>query len=157
MKKIIVLQIILIILLLANIVYSFDFSDPSNFFRSKEVVSPKDRIKESQIHIYEDKIVIDISGAKYAKYANTGSMDPFLDIEANGIEIIPSSQEDIQIGDIITYQPDWSSNLVVHRIIQIGEDEQGWYAYTKGDNSSVIDPGKIRFNQVEYLLIGVLY
>ena len=68
MKKIIVLQIILIILLLANIVYSFDFSDPSNFFRSKEVVSPKDRIKESQIHIYEDKIVIDISGAKYAKY-----------------------------------------------------------------------------------------
>ncbi len=157
MKKIIILQVIILILLAGNLVYSFDFSNPSNLFRSSEVISPKDRINEDQIHIYEDKIVIDISGATYAKYANTNSMDPFLDMEANGIEIVPSSEEEVQIGDVITYQPEWSENLVVHRIIQTGEDEQGWYAYTKGDNSSVIDPGKIRFEQVKYILIGVLY
>ena len=84
-------------------------------------------------------------------------MDPFLDTEANGIEIIPQSEKDIIIGDIITYQPAWTDKLVVHRVIQIGEDENGWYAYAKGDNSSAIDPGKIRFEQVKYILIGVLY
>jgi signal peptidase I len=157
MKKIMILQVIILILLAGNLAYSFDFKNPSNFFSAKEIISPKDRIGEDQIHIYEDKIVIDISGATYAKYADTGSMDPFLDTEANGLEIKPISEEDIQVGDVITYQPGWTSNLVVHRVIQVGEDEQGWYAYTKGDNVSVIDPGKIRFDQVEYILIGVLY
>ncbi len=157
MKKIIILQVIILILLAANLAYSIDFSNPSNIFNSNELISPKDRIKEDQIHIYEDKIVIDIEGATFAKYADTGSMDPVLDKEANGIEIIPSSENDIQIGDIITYQPEWTNNLVVHRVIQIGYDEEGWFAYTKGDNSSVIDPGKMRYDQVEYVLIGVLY
>lgn len=157
MKKIIILQVIILILLAANLAYSFDFSDPKTFFRSNELISPKDRISEDQIHIYEDKIVIEIDGATYARYADTGSMEPIIDVEANGLEIRPFSENDIQIGDIITYQPEWTNNLVVHRVIQIGYDEEGWFAYTKGDNTNVIDPGKIRFNQVEYILIGVLY
>ncbi|MBT3691246.1 hypothetical protein HOG16_03330 [Candidatus Woesearchaeota archaeon] len=157
MKKIIILQAIILILLAANLAYSVDFSNPSNFFNSSEVISPKDRIQENQIHIYQDKIVIDIEGATYARYADTGSMDPILDSEATGIEIVPISEKDIQIGDIITYQPTWTNNLVVHRVIQIGYDKEGWFAYTKGDNSSVIDPGKMRYGQVEYILVGVFY
>ena len=84
-------------------------------------------------------------------------MDPVLDQGAIGIEIIPLSEAEIQIGDIITYQPDWTDGLTVHRVITTGEDEEGWYCYTKGDNTSFVDPGKIRFDQIRYITIGVLY
>jgi hypothetical protein len=33
----------------------------------------------------------------------------------------------------------------------------GWYAIMKGDNLSYSDPGKIRFDQVQRVVIGILY
>jgi signal peptidase I len=156
MRQIIALLVLILIVLFANLVYSFDLKNPS-IFTTNERISPQDRINEDQIHVYKDRIVIYIPEATYARYADTNSMDPILDEGATGFEIIPDSEEDIRIGDIITYQPEWTSNLVVHRVIEIGEDEQGWFAYTKGDNTSSIDPGKIRFEQVKYVLVGVFY
>jgi|TARA_Y100000310_G_C20321993_1_gene641162 signal peptidase I len=156
MKKITIFSILILILLFANLVYSFDLRYPE-IFTSNELISPQDRIKDSQIHIYENRIVLDIPNANYARYADTNSMDPILDEGATGIEILPSNVNDIQVGDIITYEPEWTNKLVVHRVIVTGEDEQGWYCYTKGDNTNTIDPGKIRFEQVRYILVGVIY
>lgn len=156
MKRIIILQILILLALFTNLAYSYDLRHPATF-TSNELISPHDRIKDSQIHIYQNRIIIDIENANYARYADTNSMDPILDNGATGIEIIPTNKDEIKVGDIITYQPDWTNNLVVHRVIYIGEDEHGWYCYTKGDNTSSIDPGRIRFNQIKYLLIGVLY
>ncbi len=156
MKKTTILSILILLLLFANLAYSFNLKNPSVFV-SNELISPADRITERNIHIYSDKIIIDLPGATYARYADTNSMDPIIDKNATGIEIIPNSENEIQIGDIITYQPTWSNNLTVHRVIEIGIDEDGWYCYAKGDNTSIIDPERIRFNQVKYILVGVLY
>ena len=52
-------------------------------------------------------------------------MDPLLDEEANGLEITPQNQEDLQVGDVIAYET--NIGIIVHRIIDINEDEQGWY------------------------------
>jgi len=156
MKKTIIFLGVIALLLIANLVYAFSLKNPS-VFTSDELISPANRISKDRVHFYDDRIVIDIDKATWATYANTNSMDPVLDQGSIGIEVIPESETEIQIGDIITYQPTWSQNLTVHRVISIGEDEQGWYCYTKGDNTSFIDPGKIRFEQVRYLTIGVLY
>jgi hypothetical protein len=123
----------------------------------RELISPSDIVKESQIKIYDDKIVIDIANARWSRYADTNSMDPVLDKGANGLQIIPKSEKDIHVGDIITYEPVWSDKLVVHRVVDIGRDDLGWYAIAKGDNTNRTDPGKIRFEQIRYLLIGVIY
>ncbi len=156
MKKTIALLVLITMLLTANLVYSFNLKNPS-IFTSNELISPANRIDKDQVHFYNDRIVIDINQATWATYANTNSMDPVLDQGAIGIEIIPLSEAEIQIGDIITYQPDWTDGLTVHRVITTGEDEEGWYCYTKGDNTSFVDPGKIRFDQIRYITIGVLY
>jgi len=119
-----------------------------------EKASPKDRISEDQILILPDKIIINVNQASWAKYTNTNSMDPLLDEEANGLEITPQNQEDLQVGDVIAYET--NLGIIVHRIIQINEDEQGWYCITKGDNSNLADQ-KVRFEQVKFVLIGVIY
>ncbi len=127
----------------------------NNFSFSKGNDSaPFDFVKENQIQIYDDKIIIDVNGASISRYAPTGSMLPVLDEGSNGIRIIPKSEEDIHVGDIITFEQD--NMLIVHRVISIGTDEQGTYFITKGDNSPIND-GKVRFKDIKYITIGVIW
>ena len=124
---------------------------------SEEQKIPYDRVKESQIKVLNDKIVIELEDATWASYADTNSMIPVLDKGANGLELIPSSESDIYIGDIVAYESSYVDGLVVHRIINIGEDSKGKFYILKGDNNKEVDPEKVRFEQIKYVLIGVIY
>ena len=119
--------------------------------------SPGNWIQDSQIIVYQDRIVILVPDAIKSFYANTKSMDPTMDFTANGIEIEPESPEQIQVGDIIVFKPDLSKEeYIVHRVIEIGTDSEGWYCITKGDNAFQ-DDGKIRWEQVEAVTIAIFY
>lgn len=120
-----------------------------------ERLSPKDRIKESDIEVLPDKVVIKLKNPQWSKYLDTNSMDPLLDTGANGIQIVPQKPEDIEVGDVISY--DSGDGIIIHRVIEIGNDEQGWYARTKGDNLKYPDFDKVRFSQVKRVLVAVIY
>jgi len=123
-------------------------------FSSNNHSAPFDFIKENQIQIYDDKIIINVEGASISRYAATGSMLPVLDENSNGIRIIPKSEENIHIGDIITFEQE--NMLIVHRVVEIGTDNEGTYFVTKGDNNNIND-GKIRFKDIKYITIGVIW
>lgn len=120
-------------------------------------ISPGDHVKESQIKVYNDKIELEIPNAIWSRFTNTHSMDPFLDDGSNGIEIVPQSENDIKVGDIISYQATWTDGVIIHRVISIGKDDNGTYFIIKGDNNPVQDPEKVRFNQIKGILVGIIY
>ncbi|MEM2933140.1 MAG: hypothetical protein QXK80_00135 [Candidatus Pacearchaeota archaeon] len=160
-KTLIWLGIILSLMVVIFLSYSLlssaienPFSTLGTFNEFFDKPSPANWIQEDKIIIYPDRIVILIPNATLSRYANTKSMDPVFDFTANGIEIKPQSQQDIHVGDIITYKK--GSELIVHRVIQIGIDEQGWFCITKGDNSLQND-GKIRFEQIKYVTVAIIY
>jgi signal peptidase I len=124
------------------------------FFSEK--ISPGDRIKDNDIYVQEDKIIINVKKAKATRFADTNSMDPFLDKGSNGIEIKPEKPEDIKVGDIISYKSDKYDGIIIHRVIEIKKDNEIYYM-AKGDNNQEADDEKIRFNQVQGILIGVIY
>jgi hypothetical protein len=130
------------------------FSNNWNFSGYHFDKAPSDFIKESQIEVYSDKIIIYVNNASISRYAATGSMIPTFDENANGIRIIPQSEKDIHVGDIITYKD--GDNLIVHRVIEIGNDNEGTYFIPKGDNNTVSD-GKIRFKDIKYITIGIIW
>ena len=119
--------------------------------------SPGDWIKEDQIKVYNDRIIIDLKDAEWASFTNTNSMDPVLDEAANAIEIIPKSSDNIKVGDIISYKSDYADGTIIHRIIKISKDDDGWYCIVKGDNNQSPDPGKIRFKQIKRVLVAIIY
>jgi len=127
------------------------------YLNPADVMSPHDRIHEGQIHIYPDKIVIEVKDATWASYTNTNSMDPLLDTGANGLEITPKNEDDIYRGDIVAYESKITPGLIIHRIVDIKEDEEGKYFIFKGDNNNTSDPEKVRFSQIKYILIGIIY
>ncbi len=137
-----------------------NYEQPKDFFKKTGVsFTPKDRIKESQIKVYRDKIVIELKNAEWSKFKNTGSMKPFLDEKSNAIEIKPNSEKDLQVGDIISYNYNENGKniTIIHRIIKIGYDDKGWYAITKGDNNKEADPKKVRFSQIKRVLVAIIY
>jgi len=122
-----------------------------------DVAIPADRIQESEIRVSADSVVINIPNAVIGKFEDTNSMSPVIDEGANAILVLPQSQEDIQVGDIIAYHSNEAQGYVTHRAVQISTDEQGWYVIAKGDNAGSNDPGRIRFEQIKYVVVGILY
>jgi hypothetical protein len=146
---------------LTNFVY-YDAEKPLSFgfvpfMSSPERLSPSDHVKESQIHVYDNKVVIDAHGATWASFTDTNSMDPFFDETANSIELRPASPDEIEPGDVISYRSGITKDLIVHRVVAKGVDDNGVFYIVQGDNNPNQDPEKIRFEQVHGVLIGIIY
>ena len=124
---------------------------------SPELDSPQDRVPENKIHVYKDRIILDLGDASWSTFADTNSMDPVLDVGANGIEIKPKQQNELKFGDIISYKAQFTDGIVVHRIISTGYDGLGWYAIAKGDNNPASDPYKVRFSDITGVVVGIIY
>ena len=124
---------------------------------NSERPSSGDHTSLDKIMVYDEYALINISGLSLAQYEDTNSMDPILDSEANGLEVVPREQ-DLDIGDIVAYRSNKIDGLIVHRIVDMGVDENGKTYYTlKGDNNSKPDTEQVYFDQIEYLLVGVLW
>jgi hypothetical protein len=134
--------------------YEIPFTSDWNFTGYHTDKAPYDFVKEDQIEILDDKIIIHVDKASISRYADTGSMVPTLDDKSNGLRIVPEKIEDIHVGDIITYQD--GNNLIVHRVIEIGADNDGVYFIPKGDSNNVSDK-KIRFDDIKYITIGIIW
>lgn len=120
-----------------------------------EAASPQDWVSEDDIRVYSDRIEIRVDNAKWASFADTNSMDPVFDRGANGIQIVPTRPEQLSVGDVITY--DYGGRKIIHRIVEIGQDADGYYFLVKGDNNGAPDPQPVRWRQVERVLIAVVY
>ena len=131
--------------------------DPATYGR--EVASPADRLKMGNVHVTNDRVVIDgIPGRQFetAIFTSTHSMDPVLDETSQAIQIIPLTAAEIKVGDVISYNAG-QYGVIIHRVIATGRDNDGWYAIVKGDNNSGPDPLKVRFSMIRRVLVGVLY
>ena len=161
MMKLIIysINIVLIVIMIALFYVAFESKTkiPTIIFNAKEQLSPEDHIKEKDIHVYDDRVVIDIVNPFWASFTDTNSMDPIIDEHANSIQIIPKNLEEVHLGDIISYKSDFSSGVIIHRVVFIGQDEEGTYYYLKGDNNIMRDPGRVRFNQLRRITVGIIY
>ncbi len=141
------------------VLVSFLYFEPElkrPFGFSGERNSPGDWLDDEQIKVLQDMVVIKQKDVILSSFADTNSMDPLLDASAHGLEIKPTRGE-LEVGDIISYKSDFLGGVVIHRIVEIGGDEEGIFYVAKGDNNINNDPEKIRFEQIEGVLIGVLY
>ena len=157
---ILVLSFIIFISALIIDIANYNLEAPFSINSLTGDLTPADRVKENQIKVYEDRVVIEIPNAKWAKFAPTDSMTPFLNENSNAIQIIPENEDQIEVGDIVSYESFAGQTrglIIIHRIIEKNIDEEGVYFIAKGDNNLQPDPEKIRFNQIKRVLVGVIY
>jgi signal peptidase I len=127
------------------------------FGNAPEAPSPSDWVSEDNIHVYDDQVIIDITNPEWARFTDTNSMDPVFDYGSNAIEIVPKKPEQLKAGDIVSYKSSYASGIIIHRIIETGKDEDGWFAKVKGDNNPYQDPEKVRFSQIQRVVVAIIY
>ena len=115
---------------------------------------PSDWVSGGDIFVFDDEVVIKIDNATLAGYEGTGSMEPVLGAGSTGIRVVPEGAGEVNLGDIVSFRKD--GVLIVHRVVEKGMDNEGVYFITKGDNSEFVDE-KIRFEDIEYVLVGVVW
>ncbi len=120
-------------------------------------LSPNDWISQDKIRVYPHYVRIDLRNALWSNFTNTHSMVPVLGSKSNAIQVKPKSENDICIGDIISFRTEKNKIRVIHRVIGIGQDTTGKYFVTKGDNNKEEDPYKVRFSQIERVVVAVIY
>ena len=124
----------------------------------QERISPYPRITKDQIQVLKDRVVIELENPQWATFTDTNSMDPVFDAGHFVIQEVPQSEQDIHVGDIITYShPSIKQGNLIHRVIKVGYDESGWYAIAKGDNNTNPDPGKVRYGQIKKVVAAIIY
>ena len=73
-------------------------------------------------------------------------------------DVVPVA--DLEVGDVITYQPPAGDHLITHRIAWIGRDDAGRRLFrTKGDANPVADPWTFRLDRATQarVRLGVPY
>jgi len=120
-------------------------------------MAPGNWVEQNRIRVYPHYIRIDFKNAKWANFTNTNSMIPVLSSKSNAIQVKPSSKDQLKIGDIISFRTQETKTRIIHRIIGIGQDEKGRYYITKGDNNKNEDPFKVRFKDIERVVVAVVY
>jgi signal peptidase I len=120
------------------------------------IKAPHNILSEENIIVTDSYVIINISNAHWASFTDTNSMVPTLDSESNAIEIVPKSEDDIQIGDIISYVYDENTSII-HRVVAIKNDSDGLYYIARGDNNPTVDPVKIRFSDISRVVVAIIY
>ena len=130
--------------------YTNSFNLPTEIFENTP-----ETINKDLIIIENDRVIINENASYLSIFANTSSMIPTINHNTKAIEVMPKNYNELHIGDIIAYRLD--NDIIVHRIIDIGFDEDGFYAVTKGDNNNVVDPNKIRFQDIIGKVLVLIY
>jgi hypothetical protein len=119
--------------------------------------NPMDRVPEKAIAVYRDRVILDVQNVEWATFTDTHSMEPVIFKGANALEIKPKSEDDIKVGDIVSYRSIYAEGNIIHRVVYKGQDEEGTYFIMKGDNLPASDPGRVRFDQMDRVVIAVVY
>ena len=115
------------------------------------------QLDADDVRVTSEGVQIAIENARWARVAGTKSMEPVLMDGAHVLERVPLTASELAVGDIITYDSLSNGVTIVHRIVEIGSDNYGWYAITKGDNLNSVDDEKVRFQMVRGVVVAILY
>lgn len=119
--------------------------------------SPFDHVQDSQVRVLPRKVEIDLEGVTWWTIKDTNSMDPLLDIGSTALSIKPRREDALNQGDVALYDSPLAKTIIIHRIIRISADQQGWYSNFKGDNLEEPDPENVRFPQIKGVVVGIIY
>ena len=91
---------------------------------------------------------------------STNSMEPAIDV--GHIVILSNSpkyksKETIKVGDVIVYKAKWYGGSVIHKVIEVGQDADGWFCKAQGWNVNSQDPQIIRENEITHVALGVIW
>ena len=157
-EKIYLISLILITIVTLVLIFILIFG------KIKEPIPLEQGSKISEIKFLEDKIILDMPGDyNYANVENWSitSMYPTIRQTSILIALKVDKETEINLDDIIIFDipPKYyyeNSTGWLHRVVKKGTDPEGEYFLTKGDSNRIIDPFKVRRENITHIIVAVV-
>ncbi|VVB81893.1 Uncharacterised protein [uncultured archaeon] len=117
-------------------------------------VQSTQRIPFEAIKVYPDEVKIQYPGLQYAK-VKSDSMAPLLTHDSTVFEKVPASEDEIALGDIISFYEPSINSIVLHMVVGITETNGKTYFQTKGIANEEIDNWLVPFENVKGIMVGM--
>ncbi len=124
--------------------------------RKSATVGPTNVTGQDALDFSPDKATLHVAQPFGAVLTDSDSMRPVMDEDTMLVQI-PPEQREIRPGDIIAFTANYSATIIVHRVIAVGKDDEGWFAITKGDNNVKPDPEKVRRDDLIGITAATVY
>lgn len=127
--------------------------------RAPEIPSPKPRAKYDDIFfdpVTKLLTIKNMPSGYIAGIQDTNSMDGLLDIGLWPYMTKDFTIDDLTTGDVIIYTKG-GNEQIMHQIVFIGEDKEGWFCICRGLNNFFPDAWAIRFPQIISRLAMIVY
>ena len=118
------------------------------------LISPSASIDYGNFAVWGEYLVLENEDYLLSK-VHGSSMRPVM-ADGGIILVKPATKDDIAVGDFIGYQKT-GGQLTFHQVVEIGEDDQGWFCWTKGTSCFKKDALIIREDDAKYKVMAVFY
>lgn len=119
---------------------------------SDSAVPSSQRIPFDSIKVFNDKVVVNQPGIKYAR-VESNSMAPLITDKSVVFEK-PPEKEDILKGDVISFYEPSVDGVVLHLVTDVISKEGRTFFRTKGVANPEPDPWLVPFENVKGVLVG---
>jgi signal peptidase len=84
-----------------------------------------------------------VVGGSHSFIVLSSSMEPTMS-PGDVIIVVPAEVSDLAVGDVVTFERNGLDAPVTHRVVAVGTDAVGPYAWTRGDANEDDDPSPVR-------------
>ncbi len=122
-------------------------------------IAPSVKVTTKNLLIEGDRLILEYPCLSLVQIGGGDSMVPISAVGHLYIVTTCFELDDIQVGDIVVFKferIDLGKVTVLHQVVELGSDEVGWYAVTRGTNVMTPDL-PIREEDLKYIGIGVLW
>ncbi len=117
-------------------------------------VQSTQRIPFEAIKVYPDEVKIEYPGLQYAK-VKSDSMAPLLTHNSIVFEKVPASENEIALGDIISFYEPSINSIVIHVVVGMITEDGKTYYQTKGIANEEIDEWLVPYENVKGIMVGM--
>jgi len=118
-------------------------------------VESTQRIPFDAIKVYPEEVRIQYPGLRYAR-VTSDSMAPLITHDSIVFEKVPTSADEIHVGDIISFYEPTIDKVVLHMVIGIIEQDGQQYFQTKGAANPDEDAWLVPFEHVKGIFVGTV-
>jgi signal peptidase I len=116
-------------------------------------VESTQRIPFEAIKVFSNEVKIEYPGLQYAR-VKSDSMAPLLTRNSVVFEKVPLSQDEIALGDIISFYEPSINSIVLHMAVGIVQKDGKTYYQTKGIANEEIDEWLVPYENVKGIMVG---
>jgi hypothetical protein len=125
--------------------------------QERPLLAPKGRLQKQDLTRWGEQVLRVWLPGEFKVVPGYGTSELPCMGDGHALVTIQVPVDQIAVGDIVIFEDPLVGTLVAHQVVDIGEDDKGWWARTWGVNNRERDLLPVREDSVRGIAVAILY